>query len=436
MSNIKVGFARTEITPPNGLFVQGYYANRRGETALDALEANVIAFSDGEKTAVVIALDLIGIIQTLGDKLRKTVAEATGLPYEAVYYCCTHTHTGPSIYSSMFDADEQYNSVMYRLVADAAKCAIADMVDASFFTSRGEVGGISFIRRYKMKNGNTQTNPGKNNPEIDHPIGAPDESLQLVRIVREGKDDVVVLNFQCHPDTIGGNHYSADWPGHTRRAFEGAVPGTKCVFFNGTQGDTNHLCVTDEHQTPSCYSHSRHMGLCVAGEAMKLYSYAEPLECEGIDYIQHNIDVPSNRADASEIPNAERIIALHEAGKRSEIPATGMEYTTIVAEAYRMKHLENAPDAFTLYLNAVKVGSIVFSGVPGEPFTDIGRGIKDGSPFDMTVVCCCANGYEDYFPMQSAYDEGGYEAKASIFRPGVAERIIDGSVEMLNKIHK
>ena len=52
----------------------------------------------------------------------------------------------------------------------------------------------------------------------------------------------------------------------------------------------------------------------------------------------------------------------------------------------------------------------------------------------MTIVCCCANGYEGYFPMQSAYDEGGYEARSSKFKPGVAEAIIEGSVELLKKI--
>ncbi len=435
MSSIKVGFARCDITPPFGLYIQGSLHNIRGNSTIEPLEANVIAFSDGAKTAVVICFDLLGINQEYGDKLRTVVANATGLPYDAVYYCCTHTHLGPAIHKGLFGNDEEYNSVMFRKVADTANAAISDLTAASFFTSRGEVRGISFIRRYKMKDGSTRTNPPKNSPDIDHPIGTPDESLQLVRIVRDGKDDVVILNFQTHPAVTGGYNYFCEWPGLTRRAFEGAVSGTKCVFFNGAQGDTNHLCVTDEYDTPSSYNHSRHMALSVAGEAMKLYTYAEPLECEGVDYIQHNIDVPSNRADASQIPNAKRILELHESDRKSEIPATGMEYVTVVAEARRMVNMVDAPDTFTLYLNAVKVGSIVFSGVPGEPFTDIGRGIKSQSQFDMTIVCCCANGYEGYYPMQSAYDEGGYEARSSRFAAGIAERIIDGSVEMLKKIH-
>ncbi|MBR4184137.1 MAG: hypothetical protein IKQ87_00095, partial [Clostridia bacterium] len=85
---------------------------------------------------------------------------------------------------------------------------------------------------------------------------------------------------------------------------------------------------------------------------------------------------------------------------------------------------------------AVRFGDVVFSGIPGEPFTDIGRGIKQGSPFGMTFVCCCANGYEGYYPMQSAFDEGGYEARSSRFTPCVEEVLTLAAKEMLDEYRK
>lgn len=435
MSNLKIGFARTMLNPPNDLFISGYYSERRGQGCLDDLAASVLAFSDGERTAVVFTMDVIGIDQEFGDELRKIIAGRTGLPYEAIYYACTHTHTAPAISSDLFPIDPEFNSIMFRQCADAAVRAIADMSAADVYTARGKVEDIAFIRRFKMKNGKTQTNPGHGNPEIDHPISTPDESLQLVRIVREGKDDLVIINFQVHPDVVSGSYYSSDWPGWVRRSFEGAVPGTKCLFFNGAQGDTNHFNPLSGIPRRSGYNHARHMGLCIAGEAMKLYTYAEKSEGDRVDFAQYNLEVPANRGTAEDLEIAEKYIALHEAGRESEIPYTGMEYVTVVARAYRVKRLEHGPDSFTLYLNAVRFGDVVFSGIPGEPFTDIGRGIKEQSPFGMTIVSCCSNGYEGYYPMQSAYDEGGYEANSSQFCAGIAERIIDGSVEMLKKLY-
>ena len=434
MSTLKAGFARTDLNPPLGISVDGYFEDRKADGFRDRLHGSCIALSDGENTAVVFSIDLIGIRQKMGDDLRRLIAERTGLPYEAVFYACTHTHTAPATSGGdAYSGDDAYNSVLFRLLADAACEAVADLSDAEIYTNRGEVKDISFIRRYKMKNGRTQTNPGLFNPEIDHPISTPDEMLQLVRLVREGKDDIVILNFQCHPDVIGGNKYSADWPGFAVRAFEGAVPGTKCVLFNGAQGDTNHVDVYKGH---SGYDHSRHMGMCIAGEAMKLYTYAEKDESEGtVGFMQYPLNVPTNRAPAEAIPEAERLIKLHEENRRDEVPFSGMEYITVIAEAYHMKKLENWPDIYELHLCAVRFGNVAFTGIPGEPFTDVGRAIKEASPFKMTIPCCCANGAEAYYPMKEAYDEGGYEARSAEFASGVAELIIDGSLKMLNELY-
>ena len=436
MGKLKVGFGRADITPPDGLYLQGYYSERRGDGFLDRLTGSCIAFSDGEKTAVVFSLDLIGINQVVADVMRKVIADRNGLPVEAVYFACTHTHTGPTVSAGgLYPNDEAYNSILFRRLADAAKEAIADLAEAEVYAARGKVEGISFIRRFRMKNGRIQTNPGIMNPEIKEPIGTPDEQLQLVRIVRAGKDEIVLINFQVHPDVIGGCKYSSDYPGFVRRGFEGAVPGVKCVYFNGAQGDTNHINhFAPRERTTGGYSHSRHMGLSIIGEAMKIYTYAEKVEGEDVDFVQRDIVVPSHRGTAEELVTAHKYVELHESHRDNEIPYHGMEHTTVVAEAYRMIRLENGPDSFILHLNAVRFGGIAFSGIPGEPFTDIGRGIKEGSPFFMTFVNCCANGAEAYFPMQSAYDEGGYEARSSKFSPGIAETLIDESVKMLESI--
>ena len=52
----------------------------------------------------------------------------------------------------------------------------------------------------------------------------------------------------------------------------------------------------------------------------------------------------------------------------------------------------------------------------------------------MTMPCCLTNGSEGYFPMQEAYDEGGYEARSSIFKAGVAERLIEYSLQLINEM--
>jgi len=437
MSNFKAGYARLDITPPLGVNISGYYEQRIADGILVNLYASAVAVSDGSNTAVVISADVIGIPQNKMNVYRKSIAERNSIPFEAVFIACTHTHTGPVIGNDLFPEDPNYNDYLQRRLSDVTTLAIEDLKPASVSVGRSAAPGISFIRRFRMKDGKIQTNPGVGNQNILEPIGIPDETVQLARLHRDNAKEILLVNFQVHPDVIGGNKFSADYPQFVRETLENALDNVHCIYFNGAQGDTNHINVfTTPDKANGGYEHSKHMGRCIAGAVLQIYTKTTPVSSDQIRFGQQTIEVPSNRVDKSLIPDAEKIIALHEAGRDTDIPFKGMELTTVVAEAYRMKRLENGPDAFDLHLTAISFGNVTIAGIPGEPFTDIGRGIKNGSPFEMTFVCCCANGYEGYYPMQSAYDEGGYEARSSKFKPGVAEAIIAGSIGLLKKLKK
>ena len=60
---MKAGFARLDITPPFGTCISGYFNERRADGILDPLQAHAIAITDGERTAAVVSLDVIGINQ-------------------------------------------------------------------------------------------------------------------------------------------------------------------------------------------------------------------------------------------------------------------------------------------------------------------------------------------------------------------------------------
>ena len=89
-----------------------------------------------------------------------------------------------------------------------------------------------------------------------------------------------------------------------------------------------------------------------------------------------------------------------------------------------MVRLANGPEAFDMTVSGLAIGPVAFVGFPGEPFTGIGRGVKDNPNFELVMHTCLTNGNEGYFPMEDAYKEGGYEARSSKFRAGVAERLV------------
>ncbi len=82
------------------------------------------------------------------------------------------------------------------------------------------------------------------------------------------------------------------------------------------------------------------------------------------------------------------------------------------------------------------LGNVALIGIPGEPFMDVGRALKKAEGWDLVLPTCITNGYEGYFPMLDAYDEGGYEARSSRFKAGVAEIIVEEGLQLLKEIQK
>ena len=169
---------------------------------------------------------------------------------------------------------------------------------------------------------------------------------------------------------------------------------------------------------------------------MQVYDKVQYVDVDSLRYGQNLIRVPSNMPDPKDLPEAHRINDLHNAGKDDQLPYEGMMLTTIVAEAARMVRLENGPDSFEMLLSGIAIGNIALVGLPGEPFTGIGRGLKETQGWDLVLPMCLTNASEGYFPMQEAYDEGGYESRSSNFKAGVAELLIAEGRKLLDQLKK
>jgi len=444
-TTFKAGFSRVNVTPSVNTPIIGYYIERRVEGVLDELEVNAAAFEAGGKCAVIMSVDNCAIGKKRCDEIRERVAELCGIDADAVFIASTHTHTGPGASLTFGETEDILKEYWKRLIdkcVDAAFLAKADLSPAKLGFGVGEAKNVAFIRRFRMKDGSVMTNPGVNNPDILEPLETVDERVGVLRIDRENKDSIVILNFGNHPDTVGGSLISADWPGFARKFVEKAIDNTKCIFFNGAQGDVNHVNVHPKggdfndmfNDFDGCsrgYGHARHIGRVVAAAAMQVYDKVEWTDIDSIDARIEAIDVPSHKANKDELILAKKYTELHQTGRDCEIPFEGMALTTVVAEAKRMVSLENGPDFFTLPMSVIKLGKIAFVGFPGEPFTEIGRAVKDTEGYALILPCCCANDSRGYFPSSKAYTEGGYEARASRFAPGISELLVGKAKEML-----
>lgn len=448
MGDFSAGFGRVNVTPMMGIDLDGYYQVRKAEGVLDELEANAIAFSCGGVTEVFVSVDICSIAGALADTIRESTAAALGLDKTCIHISATHSHTTPVVNEEADDPlIRQYTAWLKRRITDAAAAAVEDLKEASLGWAVGQAPNIAFVRRFRMQDGSIRTNPGVDHPEIVAPVGGVDEGVSVLRMDQKNGKHLVLVNFACHPDTVGGCRVSGDWPGFARRTVERALENTRCVFFNGAEGDINHVNVhpgpgdrndlaADFDDVVRGYGHARHMGQVVAGAVLQVYAKAAYIEADAIRAAHTTVRIPSNRPRPEDLPEAHRINDLYVAGRDHELPYEGMALTTVVAEAARMVLLENGPDYFEVPLSAVAIGRVAFVTIPGEGFTQIGQALKNTEGWDLVVPLGLTDDSVGYFPVRDAYTEGGYEARSSKFKEGVAELLIREGKALLGSLRQ
>ncbi len=446
--DIKVGFSRVVVNPPMGTEINGYFKPRYVKGVLDDLQINAIAFNKNDKTALFMTIDNCHIKRDYFDIVREMIKCETGVAADAIFIQSVHQHTAPYVGTdegAETEVAKEYSQFCKRMFVNAAVLAIQDLEDAKMGYAIGKAENVAFLRRFYMKDGSVKTNPGVNNPEIDRPIGEIDDRVNVIRFTRKDGRNIVIANFANHPDTIGGEKVSADWPGFARRIVERALDNTNCLLLNGAQGDVNHVNVhpkdgdwndltVDFDDVSRGYGHAHHVGSVVAGAVLQVFDKVKYTDVDDIKYLQKEVAIPSNMPNPEDMEQARYIAEMHNSGRDAELPYDNMLLTTFVAEALRMVELEHGPAEFNLLFSSLAIGGIAFFGIPGEPFAVVGTELKKSKDWDLVCPACLTNASNGYFPSMSAYEEGGYESRSSKFKAGVAEKMIEEGLVILHEL--
>ncbi len=422
-----VGFARMDVTPHLGVPINGYFDNRKGSGVLDPLYANAVAFSDGEKSAVILVLDCLGLYGTCGYTWPGMIEEELGLQKHSVILSSTHSHTTPSV-----NYDKGYHDWLYRRLVDTATLALQDLKplrDVQWVQERAE--GLTFPRRYLLNDGTVMTNPSGQYVDMIVDFACEnDDSLRVVRFLREDAPEIVLVNFQTHPDNIGGDYYSADYPGAVRNRVEQLRPDTRCIFINGAEGQM----VPGDKRKPimrACHQRAMLVGNNIADFALSLFDKTVSTNETGLSFGQSSVMLKTKR-DSSRVPEAKNIIKLHDEGKDDQIHPFKKMAMYMLAESRQIVRLErDNQDYISTFVSAIAFCGFALAGIPGEPFNEVGIQIRKNSKFPATCVSCQANGCHGYYPTANAYDQGGYEAYNTPYVKGTAEQLADTADQLL-----
>ena len=439
-AELLAGVAVTDITPPIGYRMSGYFHERLSTGTLNPLQAKAVVLRQGDESAALVCCDIIGLSLDVSSRARKQAAEKTGIPAENILLAATHSHTGPLYFGALRkhfhdlavakhgkDPCEKvdYPSELVAKIVQAITTANAATKPVQLEAGATVQHGLSFNRRFHMKDGTVRFNPGVLNPDIVRPAGPIDPEVRIVflRDTDTNRMPAGLVNFALHLDTVGGTKYAADYPYYVEQSLRGALGEDFTLLFGtGTCGDINHINVTKKERLKTEYI-GRTLGGTVKERLPELKSIAEP----ALAVRSEVVHVPLQHYGPDKVAWARENIK--KVGTR-ELPFLKQ------VEAYKILAIQMRPgDTIPLEVQVFRLSrDVAIVGLPGEVFVDLGLAIKRASPFQNTLVIELCQDAPGYIPTKKAFAEGSYETVNSRIAPGGGEIMAESAIRLLKSL--
>lgn len=390
---LKVGYGRVDITPEYSVPLSGRHDEVFSEKVINRLYATCIAFTDEtDNTILLYELDLL---QSYGEAntARIRISKKTGVNGLQILMCSTHNHSGPNLSNSNNGNIQRYIETLPDLLLKAAEDALADRKPVTgLFTAKAYPTGLNFLRHHILADG---SKTGWASPAVSSGVAHlfdADNELQLIKIVREGGKDVVMMNWQGHPNAAADPNKLAiaSDVDVVRQAMEAQLD-CHFAYFLGASGNVNSSSYVKSENTASDYIKD------YVTRGNKLAEHA-------ITALQNPTEVPIGKMQFTQ----------------SKFPGTSINGNTKI----------------DVQLYAFSLGDIGFTTAPYEMFTENGQTIKKDSPFAMTFVSTCSGGSVGYLPSAYAFDYDCYEVSITKFQKGTAEAIVQEHIAMLKSIYE
>jgi len=388
-ATLEVGYGRVDISPDFSVPMTSSKYSQGVED--ERLYTTCMAFRDGTgKIVLLFHNDLIGSPTDPMGFVRRDIEKKLGIPANNVMIAGTHVHYAPRVEWTSQAPIVKYNKLLRNWMFEAAEAAIADLKPAEVYTSSIETEGINFCRHYVMKDGSVAgDNFGNTKAGYKDQVREVDHEMQLVKFTREGCKDIVMVNFQTHPHRARTDGVTSDIVGAMRNSLEERT-GCQFIYFTGAAGDINPYSKISGETSTGNYKDE---GIAMADYAIQ---GAENYKKVNVGNIQ------------------------------------------LIENIYKGTPKEGVASVPDLYMYTFSIGDVAFVMAPYEMFDANGVQIKEGSPFDTTIVCTLAYGNTDYIPSYEGFEYEGvgesYEARCCGFVRGTGEILADQYISMLKQM--
>jgi len=440
-----IGFGRTNITPKEPVPLGGYgnTSFRFFKAIRDDLYATCIALSDSTGgTVILLETDGLVMDEPVLGMIQSSIEEQLGISRDRVMVSVSHSHSTPDIWNVNEPSIQRYHKLLAEQLTEAARQAVSDLSEAKLYYSSIELENMNFVRHYYNVDENGEKhffgdNFGK--PVYDSTTGhatEADPTMHVLRIVREGKKEIVLINWRCHPHFTGGSkryELSAYYVGAYRKALQ-AMRDCWAVFFQGCGGNLNEKTrLAEERRYTTCESY----GMNLAAKAI------ECLETNMTEAAAGPVIMKKVWLDGKLDHRTDHLV--EQAKKVREIWATtnDMAKTMEIARPFgiRSPYHANAiiskaarPETREMELNAIALGPDIAIVTGSEMFDTVSMATEEASVFRATITMGYCNAYRGYIPSKYGFEYTCYESDVAMYAPGIAEQISDTYIQMLQEL--
>jgi neutral ceramidase len=439
---LHAGVAVADITPPIGYRMCGYFTERLSTGVLNPLHAKALVLRQGSTRAAMVFCDLIGLPADVSRRAREQVEQELGIPQDHILLAGTHSHTGPLYFDALRDhlhekalakhgtgpcEKKDYASDLVAGIVKAIKEAEVEVRPIQAQAGVAQQQGLSFNRRFYMKDGTVRFNPGVLNPDIVRAAGPIDPGVGMVFFRGPHGNGILasLVNFALHLDTTGGTLYAADYPYFMEQTLrESLGPDFTLLFGTGTCGDINHIDVTMKDRLKP-----EMIGATLGRTITASVAQAEAIDRPRLAVRRAVVEVPMQQFTAAEIEQARRDM--------DKIGTSDLSFLDQV-KAYKIMDVQaRGGSTVPLEVQVFRLSDeVAIVGLPGEVFVEHGLAIKKASPFPVTLVIELCQDDPAYIPTRKAFTEGSYETVNSRTAPGGGEVMTDLAIRLLGELHR
>ncbi|MHA1264487.1 MAG: neutral/alkaline non-lysosomal ceramidase N-terminal domain-containing protein [Candidatus Helarchaeota archaeon] len=440
----KIGFSSVNITPRRDNVPLGGYYVRYSTGVHDNITAKALYIATDNTEVILIACDLLGFFGQFVNRIRHAIEKYTQVPGKHILLTALHDHSAPDTIGLVSLSGFLKNNLATDWFDSIQKAIVKSAIEAKKTAKPGRLGLKSKPLDMTEKLVINRRHPAR-------PLTYP---LSVIKLVLEGNETGLVVNYACHGTTLNRDNrlISAEYPGYLRRKLEKELNLNFSMYVNGPCGDINPYLFPVEwdyetidfsrylegeygnYNALCSYKHTKRIGERLADHVIELSKDISVQEIESIKIFQKIIEIPV----LYKFPNQKFTDFLLTLFIKQWLLKLLRRYNRSSVSYFNFIERDNRLFVQTeLHLILIN-NELLIIGLPAEVFSEIGEELLQKSPFQDTLIISLANDWIGYiFPLKEL-QFGGYEVTGLPNLSGIlAGTYIKNSVlQMFNKIRE